>query len=61
MFLGNLSTAQERKARKGGGGPKVIIRSYCEDICCSISLVYNINDENIDDNDVFNNNHIIDH
>lgn len=23
MFLGNLSTAQERKARKGGGAAKV--------------------------------------
>ena len=23
MFLGNLSTAHERKARKGGGGMKV--------------------------------------
>ena len=35
MFLGNLSTAQERKARKGGGAAKVIARlvaryEYCD-------------------------------
>ena len=28
MFLGNLSTAQERKARKGGGAAKVAPANY---------------------------------
>ena len=43
MFLGNLSTAQERKARKGGGAAKVtplsvVDHDYFESSNASLSI-----------------------